>query len=92
MDQWSSSGKPDHSTPWTPYLDRIDNLCKKAGIPRSSYLELAKIYSARCEIAHKAPPKVDDFRIPDKDGSLLSGIIHVNWREMEKECERREMP
>jgi hypothetical protein len=87
LDKWRVDGKPEHSALWTPYLDRLDALCKEAGINRAIYLDLLKTYSDRCELAHRAPPRVENFRIGD--GSSGEGAWRtIDWKKME-ECAKR---
>lgn len=57
---WRDAGELEGTEPSTPYLDRLDSTCKKAGISRRHYLELNRVCHQRNEAAHTAPPAIED--------------------------------
>ncbi|KAF4464737.1 hypothetical protein FALBO_8424 [Fusarium albosuccineum] len=59
-------------TPDTPFLDRIELMCEKAGVTRSMCLQWIRHYSERNEISHNPPPRIRDYRKTiEKDGKVV---------------------
>lgn len=72
LDGWLSSGADEASAPETPFLDRLERLCKKAGRSRPAVLKWIGEYSARNELCHKTPPKFEHHqKTIEKDGKVV---------------------
>jgi hypothetical protein len=88
VETWRKDGEPADSAPWTPFLDRIEHICNLAGVPRAACLEWIRIYSDRNELAHRPPPRIEDFREgPSFDGD--DSWKSFNWSRVKEAIEDR---
>lgn len=83
VDQWRSDGKPQGKEPATPYFDRVAQLCTEAGTIVTTYLDFAKVYVERNDLAHHPPPLLEDHLKPN----VLP--IEVDWDALWQSCKRR---
>ncbi|KAL2678863.1 hypothetical protein Neosp_009615 [[Neocosmospora] mangrovei] len=74
--RWKRRGAKAGDEPSTPYLDRIDTLCGRAGVSRSLYMSLLQVYNERNNRAHHPPPLEKRIR---PDGT-------VEWNSVRKVC------
>ncbi|KAG5764580.1 hypothetical protein H9Q72_007348 [Fusarium xylarioides] len=68
---WHESGGSEHTAPGTPFLDRIQRLCDKAGVTRLQCLEWINQYAERNEACHSPPPQVHTFWMKNAAGEDL---------------------
>ncbi|KAF5592347.1 hypothetical protein FPCIR_5668 [Fusarium pseudocircinatum] len=68
---WHESGGSEHTAPGTPFLDRIQRLCDKAGVTRVQCLEWINHYAERNEACHNPPPQVHTFWMKNAAGEDL---------------------
>ncbi|KAF4446816.1 hypothetical protein F53441_9597 [Fusarium austroafricanum] len=65
---WRESGQNESTAPGTPFLDRIQRMCDKAGVTRLQCLDWINQYAERNETCHNPPPRVSMFWMKDASG------------------------
>lgn len=79
IQNWRANGKAG-TPPATPYLDRVDELCKYHDVKRQVYIDLLQICSRRDSGCHNACPQLEDY---------LGGTEEVNWDQVWFACKDR---
>lgn len=80
-------GEVGADAPYTPVLDRLDKLCKEAGLSRAEYLDVARKYAARNEAAHHACVEPADHFDPNTR-SVDWHAVKDAWEKVKKDFRR----
>lgn len=64
--KWRDEGSDETQAPLIPGLDRIDELCARAGVLRQDLFNIMSVYAIRNEEWHKKPPTMKSFAVMDK--------------------------
>ncbi|KAF9767883.1 hypothetical protein IL306_014884 [Fusarium sp. DS 682] len=70
--EWRENGQNASDAPGTPFLDRIQRMCVKAGITRLQCLDWIQKYAERNLACHKPPPKVSHYWIKNVAGEEIT--------------------
>ncbi|KAF5027105.1 hypothetical protein F66182_817 [Fusarium sp. NRRL 66182] len=96
INDWRKSGEEDSDLPPTPFLDRIQRMCDKAGVSRADCLRWVEAYSER-KAAHRPLPIILDFiKEIEQNGELVKVEVDkqnpqdsIDWARFKAAVENR---
>lgn len=80
--RWREDGMHPCDTPFTPFFERVDFICKSKHIDPLIYYRLARLYDQRNQTAHSSTPEAAEFFSDEwKTKSAIEGVKWTDMRE-----------
>lgn len=86
---WRKDGACETDAPPTPVLDRVEAVAILGGVKRTEYLRVLQRYGKRCELAHHAPPQLEEHKRSEKDENG-NQVAVIDWRSFLSAMQEKE--